>query len=320
MLMKEIRFIQDRFVNSKRARSVEDILITFAKLFFQGKLTAAIKLLDKENSSGLLNLSDEVLAQLKEKHPVPAEIEEECLLHGPVDLVPPGIFDLINEQRIFDSALKTKGSAGPSGVDAELYRRILYSKNFAAKGKTLREEIATLTRILLTFNYHPSLLEGYTACRLIPLDKNPGVRPIGVGEVLRRIIGKTTSAMFKEEIKETAGPLQVCAGHSTGSEAAIHAMNQVFNEEGADGVLLIDATDAFNQMNRAVALQNIRITCKEIALWRSSGARSACGAPWVSKSTQPRKFGNHVTVHRPPALRTSVRTTGKPMFNPTLSS
>ena len=70
MLMKEIRFIQDRFVNSKRARSVEDISRTFAKLVFQGKLTAAIKLLDKENSSGLLNLPDEVLAQLKEKHPV----------------------------------------------------------------------------------------------------------------------------------------------------------------------------------------------------------------------------------------------------------
>ena len=70
MLMKEIRFIQDRFVNSKRARWVEDISRTFAKLVFQGKLTAAIKLLDKENSSGLLNLSDEVLAQLKEKHPV----------------------------------------------------------------------------------------------------------------------------------------------------------------------------------------------------------------------------------------------------------
>ena len=142
--------------------------------------------------------------------------------------------------------LKTKGSAGPSGMDAELYRRILCSKNFVAGEKKLREEIATLTRNLLNFNCHPSLLEGYTAYRLIPLDKNPGVRPIGMGEVLRRIISKTTSVMFKEEIKEAAGPLQVCAGHSAGSEAAIHAMNQVFNEEGMDGVLLIDVTNAFN--------------------------------------------------------------------------
>ena len=135
--------------------------------------------------------------------------------------------------------------------------------------KTLREEIATLTRNLLKFNYHPSLLEGYAACRLIPLDKNPGVKPIGVGEVLRRIIGKTTSAMFKGEIKEAAGPLQVCAGHSAGSEAAIHSR--------VDGVLLTDATKAFNQMNRAVAIHNIRITCKEIALYIIDTYRSPSG-------------------------------------------
>ena len=35
-------------------------------------------------------------------------------------------------------------------------------------------------------------------------------------------------------------------------------------------------------------------------LWR---AKRACGAPWVRKSTHPRKFGNHVTVHRLPAAR-----------------
>ena len=45
----------------------------------------------------------------------------------------------------------------------------------------------------------------------------------------------------------------------------------------------------------------------------ASCAKRASGAPWVSKSTHPRKFGYHVTVHRP-----SVRTIGKPMF--TLSS
>ena len=32
--------------------------------------------------------------------------------------------------------------------------------------------------------------EALVACRLIPLNKNPCVRPIGVGEVIRRIIGK----------------------------------------------------------------------------------------------------------------------------------
>lgn len=274
LLLKEVRFIQGKFVGSKKARTVEDISKVFGKLVLQGKLSAAIKLLDRESSSGLLNLTPEVLEGLKEKHPEAAEIADESLLYGPMDHVPPGIFDMVDEEMIYDAATKTKGSAGPSGMDAELYCRILCSKNFKSEGKLLREEIAILTRNLLRKSYHPSLLEGYTSCRLIALDKNPGIRPIGIGEVLRRIVGKTITGFLKEEIKEAAGPLQVCAGHSAGSEAAIHAMSQVFEEEGTDGILLIDASNAFNQMNRSVALHNIQITCKEMALYIINTYRS----------------------------------------------
>ena len=46
----------------------------------------------------------------------------------------------------------------------------------------------------------------------------------------------------------------------------IHAMSQVFVEEGTDGILLIDASNAFNQMNTSVTLHNIQITCKEMSL------------------------------------------------------
>ena len=159
-------------------------------------------------------------------------------------------------------------------MDAELYKRILCSKNFKTEGKILREELAVFTRNLLRKSYHPSLLEAFTSCRLIPLDKNPGIRPIGVGEVLRRIVGKTVSGFLKEEIKKAAGPLQVCAGHNAGAEAAIHAMSQVFVEEGTDGILLIDASNAFNQMNRSAALHNIQIMRKEMALYVINTYRS----------------------------------------------
>ena len=59
-------------------------------------------------------------------------------------------------------------------------------------------------------------------------------------------------------------------------------MGQVFIEEGRDGILLIDASNAFNQMNRSVALHNIQITCKEMSLYiikiyRSSSRLFICG-------------------------------------------
>ena len=61
-------------------------------------------------------------------------------------------------------------------------------------------------------------VEAYTACRLIPLNKNPnGIRPIGIGEVLRRIIGKAIIAEIKPEIMKSAGCLQLCAGQKAGS-------------------------------------------------------------------------------------------------------
>ncbi len=69
-------------------------------------------------------------------------------------------------------------------MDVDTYRRILVSTYFNLEGKALREEVALLARNLSTKSYHPDLLESYIASHLIPLDKIPGVRPIGVGEVL----------------------------------------------------------------------------------------------------------------------------------------
>jgi len=43
-------------------------------------------------------------------------------------------------------------------------------------------------------------LEALMASRLVPLDKNPGLRPIGVGEVLRRIAGKIVMSITKEDV------------------------------------------------------------------------------------------------------------------------
>ena len=62
-------------------------------------------------------------------------------------------------------------------------------------------------------------------------------------------------------------------------------------------------------------LWHILLILTLVRQWDLKEPKMNSGAPWVSKSTHPRKFGNHVTVHRP-----SVRTTGKPMFNFTLSS
>ena len=39
-----------------------------------------------------------------------------------------------------------------------------------------------------------------------------------------------------------AGPLKTCAGHSAGSEAAIHAMKDMFDDSDCEAARLVDAT------------------------------------------------------------------------------
>ena len=114
----------------------------------------------------------------------------------------------------------------------------------------------------------PLTIEPILANRLIPLDKGNGeVRLIGVGEVIRRIIGKCVSRVGKQDVIDACGATQVCAGHKSGSEAAIHAMHNIFKSDETDTALLIDASNAFNSLNRAAALHNVRVLCPMITTY-----------------------------------------------------
>ena len=92
-------------------------------------------------------------------------------------------------------------------------------------------------------------LEAFLACRLIPLNKNPGIRLIGIGEILRRIVGKAVMKVAKEEIIASVGTLQVCAGHEAGCEAIVHTMRKIFEDEETDAVILVDASYASRQQS-----------------------------------------------------------------------
>ena len=49
-----------------------------------------------------------------------------------------------------------------------------------------------------------SSLSPSMASRLVPLNKNPGLRTIGVGELLRRVMGKTVMSTFFEDVTTTS--------------------------------------------------------------------------------------------------------------------
>ena len=86
----------------------------------------------------------------------------------------------------------------------------------------------------------PDVLAFFLSCRLIVLDKCPGVCPIGVGEVARRIIAKAALSIFRDDLQKAVGPYHLCAGQVAGVEAAVHRVRSAFLQEGTDAILLAD--------------------------------------------------------------------------------
>ena len=167
------------------------------------------------------------------------------------------IYENLDAESMYAAAKKVNGAAGPSGADADLWRRVMCSRQFKKKPADLCAAVANLAKKLNTKDINPSYLRGFVSGRLIPLDKDPGVRPIGIGETLRRIVSSAVTKLLKPELVNATAPIQTCAGIPGGIEASIHAMRQLYECPTTEGILLVDASNAFNALNRKAALHNI---------------------------------------------------------------
>ena len=115
---------------------------------------------------------------------------------------------------------------------------------FKQKEKSWENRYPFLKEKMSTENLDSDTSEPCTFCRFILVNKYPGVRPIGVGEVLCRIEGTSIAWSLRDEVQEAAGLLQVSSWIKGGAEAAIHAMRSIFNADATDAVILLDASNS----------------------------------------------------------------------------
>ena len=80
------------------------------------------------------------------------------------------------------------------------------------------------------------------ACRLMALDKQPGTRPVGIGEILRRLMAKCVVATVRHQATLECGNNQLCAGLVAGIEGAIHAMHKKWRQVKETAVLTATPT------------------------------------------------------------------------------
>jgi hypothetical protein len=126
-------------------------------------------------------------------------------------------------------ATRLSGAPGPSGVDAvDLQNWLL---RYGNESSALQEELAEWASSLA--NQHPpwAAYRALMACQPVALDKEPGMRPVGIGEIFRRLLAKTILLVVGKYATCACGNLNLCAGLKAGIERVVHALRDTWEED-----------------------------------------------------------------------------------------
>ena len=198
--------------------------------------------------------------KLQAKHPraTPARPALVALGPPPLPAVPElGVEDVVHAIRSF-----SRGSAaGPTGLRGDHLREALGSAHGDEMAVNLADVVMLLARGHALLEVAPHL----AGATLHALPKGADdVRPIAVGETLRRLTAKCLCNDVRVPARDFLCPLQVGVATRHGTEAVVHTARQWVQRHAGipDQVLLkIDFSNAFNTVDRAALLRETRLRC-----------------------------------------------------------
>ena len=106
---------------------------------------------------------------------------------------------------------------------------------------------------------------------LLPCQKkNGGLRPIAIGEVLRRLTSKCLSLLSCSDAVMSLTPLQLGVGIKLGCEAILHSVSSVVGDISSPELdrwtLMLDFSNAFN-ISRNCMFDEIRERIPSLSPW-----------------------------------------------------
>ena len=90
---------------------------------------------------------------------------------------------------------------------------------------------------------------------------NGSLRPIAVGETIRRVTSKVAVELISDRARTILEPLQLGVKTPNGCEATIHATRLLFHKRRLDPsktAISVDTSNAFNSVHRSAVLQSVR--------------------------------------------------------------
>ena len=224
--------------NKQPSMSDDHVVRVFTRLMLRGRVHEAVHFATDRAGGGVLQPSDVdsksgkcVLDVLREKHPPPGVATVDAFVSCP-EL--PLLIDVdVTSSHVEQVAHRLRGSAGPGGTDS--YHWQCFLLHYGAHSSRLREAVADVALCLSNGIVDWMRIRALMANRLIALDKCLGVRPIGVGECLRRILGRVLGLVTGWEAQSACGAEQLACGMQSEIEGAVLAMSALYSDHFDDG-------------------------------------------------------------------------------------
>ena len=132
--------------------------------------------------------------------------------------------------------------------------------------------LSLLVTLLSSGSCPPSVIPHLCGATLLASQKKSGgLRPIAIGEVLRRLTSKCLSAHVLPLVKCVLPPHQVGVSTHNGAEALIHSLKLLLSNPSvatqSKCCLLLDFSNAFNSIDRSVLFQEVRSKIPALSPW-----------------------------------------------------
>ena len=243
-----------------------------SRLAGEGCLAKAIAAL---SSDGVAPMTRATFQKLESKHPDAPLPEFDAAAPIVTDVTLPSDFDLVAALRSFPR----NTSAGPSGLRAHHLLQFCNAPLQFSFVTTLRNFVNSM---LSGTHFPPSVAKyfaGGSLTALLKLGKGVyepddpdtwDVRPICVGETLRRLVSKCVCALSKKRAADYLSPSQLGVACPGGLEFIIHRTREVVaaHANDPDFVLLkVDFRNAFNAVSRRAILEECAAIFPEFLPW-----------------------------------------------------
>ena len=145
-------------------------------------------------------------------------------------------------------------------------RALIYARTLDRKASAARRFAFSLTgviNLLCAGKVPPDVIPYLCGAFLLPcLKKNGGLRPIAVGEVLRRLTSKCVTRAVLPEAINILSSLQVGVRLPGGCEAIVHSVVDVLEDHSIlpdhKHILMVDFSNAFNSVSRKAIFDEVR--------------------------------------------------------------